>query len=376
VSHLEEDNSWRDRILARLGGRGLSFEEIADAIPEEMPGRARVEALMALSFEARNRKPKDMLLLASSAQIAADNLGKEAQERDRYTAAEMADLQARAWVELANAYRVCEDMVNAERALAHAASRHMAGTGDPRLIARLLDIQASLRTDQRRLDEALRLLDRVHDLYLDTGDTHLAGRALVSKGIGIHYDGSPAEAIEVLQQGLSMLDTQRDAQLLATGQQALLDALATNGQFREARRLLLESGLRQIFAADPINLLKLRWVEARIFAGLGKPRRAEKILAEIQAGFLGANLKYEAALVSLERAEVLLQLGHAAEVETIAEEALAIFEALHVKQEALRAVRFLHEACRQKAATSDLVRQVIGFLQRLERKPYLRFALA
>ncbi len=257
--------------------------------------------------------------------------------------------------------------------LGEAARCRKSGTGDSLLLARLLDIEASLRIDQRRLEEAAALLDTVHEFYLDLGETHLAGRALVSKGISVAYDDRPQEAVGLLRKGLSMLEPQRDPQLLASSQTALLDALERCGECRKASRLLLKSGLRQTFAAEPLNLLKLRWVEGRIFAGLGKLTRAEEVFTEVEDGFLAVGLEYEAAVASLERDEVLLRMGRTAEMEALAEEALKTFQGLGVGREAVRAVRFLREACRQKAATAGIVRQVVGFLQKLQGRPYLRF---
>jgi tetratricopeptide (TPR) repeat protein len=371
-----EDNAARDLLLGKLSGKGLTLAEIIAAFPEELPGRARVEVLIALSFEARYRDLTAMLFLATAAQAAALNLASDPEHRIRYTPKEVADLQARAWAEVANAHRVCEDNGLAEGALAEAERCRSVGSGDPLLLARLLDVKASLRTDQRRLEEADSLLDRVYEIYVDAGEPHLAGRALVSKGNCLYYGDRHQEAACLLEQGLAMLEPQEDPRLVASSQMALLVALERCDQPQRASQLLFESGLRQAFAAEPFNLLKLSWVEARIFAGLGKLKRAEKALSEVEVGFLAEGLEYEAALVSLERAGVLLRMGRTAEVETVAQEALETFQAMQVSREALRAVGYLQEACRQKTATVAVVRQVVDFLQRLQTRPYLRFVPA
>src|SRR5436305_282340 len=88
-----EERAWRDRFLADVRSRGLGFDGIVDAIDEDMPGRARVEALLALSFEARYRSPREMLLLAVGAQVAAVNPGQDKQQGGS-SAAERADLRA------------------------------------------------------------------------------------------------------------------------------------------------------------------------------------------------------------------------------------------------------------------------------------------
>ena len=171
-----------------------------------------------------------------------------------------------------------------------------------------------------------------------------------------------------------MLDPERDPQLVAHGQESLLHALVDSGKLKEARRLLLESGLRRKLADEPVNLLKLRWVEGKISAGLGSLDQAEATFVEVREGFLQRGMEYDAALLGLELMEVWLRQGRSAEVREMAEEVLDTFEELKVKLEAQRAVRFLESACRQELATPVLVRQVVGFLRKLEWTPGLQFA--
>lgn len=377
AAHLAEDREWHDRFVAGVRAREIvGFDAIVDAMDWEMPGRAKVEALLTLSFEARYRDPGEMRSLAEGAVITAGNLGREPAQRERYAPAETADLKARAFGELANARRRTEDFQGAEEALAKAHGFRMQGSGDPLLAARLLDVLASLRTDQRRLEEAIALLDQVHEMYLKEGEAHLAGRALIKKGICIAYDDRPREATAWFRQGISLLEARRDPELRLTGDYSLLHAFISCGEYREGRRLLLESGLRQAFAADPLKLLKIRWLEGITFAGLGKLRRAEHVFSEVEEGFFRTGLEYEAALVSLERAGVLLRQGRADEVDAVVEEALETFRVLQVDREAFRAVQYLRESCGQKIATADLVRRVVDFLQKLQSKPYLRFVPA
>jgi hypothetical protein len=80
-------------------------------------------------------------------------------------------------------------------------------------------------------------------------------------------------------------------------------------------------------------------------------------------------------MLDLELAEVLLRQGRSEEVEPLAEEALEIFQELRVDREALRAVHTLRNACRRRLVTAELVRHVVTFLNRLERRPGLHFAV-
>ncbi len=340
-----------------------------DLDERDFQGWAWVEALLARSQEERFREPARMLDWAFLALAAAQNI-----DWQTCGAALAADLQARAWAELANAFRVSEDFEAAEDALARGCDAYERGTGDVRLLARLHDVEASLRTDQRRLGEALKLLDQLHRLYVRLGDTHLAGRALIKKGINSHYNGQPEEAVRLLRAGLEQVDTQRDLKLASVGQQALLDALAACGRFREASKLLLASGLREAFAGEPLNLAKLRWLEGKIFAGLGKLARAEQVYHEVRTSFLRVGRNYESALAGLDLAGVWLRQEKSAQVRELAEELVRAFEEVGVRSEALKAVRFFREACRRERATPALVETVAVFLQRLEWQPQLQFA--
>lgn len=146
------------------------------------------------------------------------------------------------------------------------------------------------------------------------------------------------------------------------------------GSYREARRFFLKSGLGLAFADDPLNLLKLRGIEGKIFAGLGKLQRAAEILSEVKVDFIIRDREYLAAMVDLDLAAVLLRQNKVTEAEAVAEEALQIFQDLGVAREALRAVSTLREACRRRVATVGMVQEVISFLKRLESEPGLRFS--
>lgn len=357
------------RVLAAARDCQGGITALSGKVEKDLRGWPFFEALLRSSFEARFRDPRAMLELAHAAQSVAAGL-----DRRKYPPGLVADFHARAWGELANARRLNDDFAGAEEAFAQAAKLLNEGTGDVLVAARLLDLKASLRSSQRRLSEALKLLDLAYDIYVRAGEIHLAGRVLVSRGAVTRSGGRSEEAIPLLYEGLARINARRDPGLAAIGRQALVDALIDCERYAEAARLLLASGLRRAFAGDPLNLARVRWVEGRIFAGLGKPQRAEAIFLQVRAGFGERGQEYDAALVGLDLAAVWLRLGRKAETLTLAAEILGTFQSLQVEPEALRAVRCLEEACGREEATPGLARQVGGFLRRLEWQPRLRFA--
>lgn len=354
--------------LGLLRSRPRGVHGLRDEEAEALRGAPMVEVLAQLSFEERYRDPEKMLHLALLAKLAAENLDP----RD-YDPQVIADHQARAWAELGNAYRVNDELRQAMSAMATAEERLRRGTGNLFLLARVADLRASLLNDQRQIPDACELLDGVYQLYRKLGDDHLAGRALVSQGIYTNYDGDPVQGLRLLREGLSLLDREREPQLVTSTTESILEVMVQCGEFREAARVLLESGLRQALAEEPLSLLKLRGVEGQILAGLGKLDRAESALKEARAGFLEHNQGYNAAIVSLDLAAVWLEQGRTAQVKELAEDMLATFRKLGIQREALRAMDYLKRACEQEAATPDLARRVGRFLRRLEHEPRLRF---
>jgi tetratricopeptide (TPR) repeat protein len=349
---------------------GLGDERFPWSQARALHGWPLCEALLRKSWEARFSDPKRMLKLAESAANMARHIGPE-----KYPwPGTLRDLRIRTLAELGNAYRVNDRFIEADTAFDQAWELlDEGGAEDPLLHARLLDLWASLRSAQRRLDEASALLDRVHELYLEAGEPNLAGRALISMGINTRSMGFPQQAASLIEKGLAHLEVEREPQLVAIAQQAHLDALVDCGEYRQASRLLLQSGLRDAFAAEPLNLLKLRWVEGKIHAGLGRLTRADQALTEVRREFLRAGLTYEAALVGLEVAAIWLRQGKAAQVLELAEEMHETFEGLEVQREAGRALQFIREACRLQAINVPMIERVRKFLERLPWQPGLRF---
>jgi tetratricopeptide (TPR) repeat protein len=337
------------------------------------PTEVLVEAFLASSHAMRYRDPQAMLALAGAAEAVAFRL-RRPEEAKGMTQEQIADLKVRVLAELANAYRRNYEFETADQLITDALDAlGDRGSGDQMLMNRLYDVRASLRIDQRRLGEALDLLELIHTSYLEMGERHLAGRASIKQGSATFYADRPREAAGLLRKGLDLIDPTRDPGLATAGSYNLLDALVEAGNLREAASVLLESGLRQAFSSDPLNLLKLRWLEGKIFAGTQKDSRAEVIFAEVKEGFARSGRRYEGALVALELAAVYLRQRRAEDAEELAVEALEIFQELKVAYEARKAVTYLREACRQKVASAAMVQEILRFLKKLERDPTLCF---
>jgi len=366
----EAERLSRALTLLDQAPKGLRDSGFPDQKARGLHGWPLCEALLRKSFEARFRDPETMLILAYQAAGVAEHTPPEKYDP---SPGFVMDLRARAFAELGNAYRINDQFPEAERAFSRARTFLVEGTGDFLLEARVLDLEASFLSDQGRFEDAISLLSKIYDLYHEVGDTHLAGRALISKGINIRHAGRPLQATGVLEQGLRLVEADRDPELSVIGQEGLLDALVDAGEFGRASRMLLASGLREAFAAEPLNLLKLRWVEGKVHAGLGRFKRAESIYCSVRKELQLLGRHYDAALLGLELAAIWLRQGRAAEVRTLAEEMYETFELLEVHQAAQQALYFVREACRWQRLTVPMIQRVHSFMEQATRNPELQF---
>jgi tetratricopeptide (TPR) repeat protein len=293
----------------------------------------RCRTLMERSRALRQSDPEGMMISAALAVSIAEQMNPE----HTLGRAALTDLQARALAELGNAYRVAGDLVSAEATLARALRHSGQGTGDPRLLAVIMDLNASLYIDQRRFSEAIWLLDGIYTIYQALGEQDQAGRTLISKGIAVGYSLDPNEALCLLSQGLLLIDAARDPKLVLAGVHSLLYFLVEDGRITEADHLFEISQPLYSSQAGSLDKLKARWLEGLIAANRGEDENAERILQEVRTGFAAAELPYDAALASLALAEVLLRTGRSHEVTVLVEELLTLFRSHCIRREAIGA---------------------------------------
>jgi tetratricopeptide (TPR) repeat protein len=327
-------------------------------------GAPLCEELIAKSRSFRHRDPKQMIHYAKLARFAAENLNPANYGRET-----VLDMQAWAAAELANAYRVADDPERAEALLREAVETSASGSGDPLLLARLMDLLASLYCHRRQFAEAIELLDAVYAIYSDLGDEHRAGRALISKGLYTGYANDPRQALVLLAEGFERIDLAREPELTLAAVHNILDCLVELGRGREARPLL--ERFRPFYEKNGgrLNLLKLRWVEGKVAAGCNELPEAERCLSEVRRGFEEAGLASPCAQVSLDLVAVWLHQGRIGEARDLVEQVIATFKALRIGREALAALLLLRDAFTHQGTALGMLRSVAECLKRLDSPP-------
>jgi tetratricopeptide (TPR) repeat protein len=341
----------RARTLLAAGGvRAIPLAGLCVA------GRGVYEALLAQSWLVRFDDPDEMARLSK---IALDVAQRFTGGRPRA----VADLQARAWGELANAYRAADRLRSAQLAFGEAYALLQRGTGDRYLKARLFDLEASLLGTLRELPMALHRLSSLANLYLDLGETHLAGRALITSALYTFYDGDAEEAIEINQRATSLIERSKDPALFMFSLHNHLLFLVELKLYPKALRLLFDNR-RNLIYKDRVNALRLRGIEGRISYGMGSLISAETAFREVKDGFSAAGMSFHSALLALELAMALMSLGRKKEAlkEIIA--AREIFLSFEIYREYLGSVIFLEEAIQREEATAELIEATIAQINR------------
>jgi len=348
-----------DSLLADDGSR--TGPPSATELPL-LQGLPRLRALLETSRALRHEDPQAMLRFARLARYAADRL----RMRD-FGRLPVADLRALAWAELASAYRVSNELHQADRAMNRAVYWSRRGSRSDLLLARVADQLGSLLAYQRRFPEGRKLLAIVHRIHAEAGNRHLAGRALINQGNLAAWDQSPAEAVILLRRGLDLLEPDRDPQLEIQTLWNMLNALVRLGHFRSARRLLWRS---RTVLAGTVESHRLRWTEGRILAGLADFPRAEAAFQQARTGFAEQEQVYPAALVGLDLATLWARQGRVGEVFDLAEEMIATFRALRIAREAVATLIVLKRACHYRGGrVLQVIEIAADLLQHLERQP-------
>lgn len=326
------------------------------------------EMLVERSLEASISDPEKAERLGHLALLLAEHL-----DEHYYNASLIEDLRARTWAFIGNALRLKSDLYGAEESFGKAYAHLQSGTQDPLERAVLLDLEASLRRDQRRFEEAERLLKRAIAIFLQTDQRHRAGRSLVNLSTVHHYAGDPEGGIPLLFQAIGLIDPEQEPRLLLCARHNLIDYLASSGRFLEAQGLYRATRSLYRSFPDAWTQNRRKWAKGKIARGLGQADQAESLLLAARDGFIDEGIPYDTALVSLEIAILYSEQGRTKDLKRLAEEMGPIFSSLNIHREALAALAYLKQAAEAERATVELVSSVAAYLRRVEHDPGLRF---
>jgi len=348
-----------EELFGRLKKRPQEMRLVMVADAEEYQGWALCEKCCDASVREASR---DLEAAAAWAQLA-----QEIAERVRGPEGWRQCIRGYAAAHAANAVRVAGEPKAAEAPFEEAKRLWLSGSDPAGVLdpGRLLHLEAALRRDQRRFEEALACLD----------EAEAVGRqpelAMIQRGFTLEVMGDYEGAVKALLQALPIIEGQGDVRLLYMTRFNLGVVFTHLGRYNEAAAIAQE--VRELATGDENELPRITWLEGRIAAGLGRPREARRLLTKARREFERLKMSYDVALALLEEAVLLLEEGRPAEVKALADELAQVFADKGVHREALAALRLFHEAAERAEATAELARRVLRFLFRARHDQGLRF---
>jgi hypothetical protein len=383
-----EYEHWDERVAVIEGRQApvlfaelapLSFEEQLAAIrgEERFQNWGLCQLLLRESLEAVFENPTRAISLAELGVRITEFLVEEA-----YDPEWVLDLRARAWAYLGNGLRVLGELWSAESAFRRSEEYLEASmTGNPHVRAEVLDLKGSLRRAQRRLEEAEALASEALAFYRESEDMQGVGAVLIKQAKIFEERAMPDKAIALLQEAAGIaahaahanISTAaiaaggRKPRLLLCARHNLAFLLTTAERYAEAAALLPDVRRLSEELGNPLDLVRLRWVEGRIALGTGEAEKAESAFREVQQEFFERHMGYDAALVSLDLAVLYAEGGRVAELKSLAIEIMPVFESREVNREAMAALLMFQHAAQEERLTADLARQLAAFLKRERR---------
>jgi tetratricopeptide (TPR) repeat protein len=315
------------------------------------------------SEQAAAHKPAEALELAELALFAAEHADVPDAFRPR--------LKGACTGFLANAQRVGTGLPVAEATFARAWKLWQEGEDQQGLLseARLLDLEASLRRDQRLFAQAL----AVHDKAIKSARIDEAGHFLLNKGFTLKEKGDLEASMQTLGQAAEAIDAERHPRLRFGVRFNQASALCRAGKAMEAVPIVAEVRTLVDRLRTGMDEIRTRWLEANLAAGLGRRSEALNILDDVRQAFGNEGLAYDYALASLDLALLYRQEDRFAEIKAVADEILVIFRAQNVHRETLAAVILLVEAAEREEVTTEMLRRLQDYLSTAKENPDLRF---
>ena len=360
-----EDRLWAESVWSRLEPFPAEDQSVAvDVLLGDEKSWALAERICLASETAAANRADKALRLARLAVRIAEHV-PDADFRPGLLG----------WVEpfAANALRVKGDLaVSAEALVVADALWEQGAAGVPSGLlddTRRLDLKASLLMYYGRFEEVQALLA---DAMKDARTEQARARLLIKQARNLEFAGRYEDALEVLAEAKLLINAKKDPRLLFAHDFNKTVNLLHLDRFREAERLL-----QKVEAlTDPGNELdgvRLRWLQGRTWAGLGRKAEAVAALAAVREYFLTEEIAYDFAVVSVELGTLYLEQGHPGPVRELADQMKWIFEGQGIHQEALAALALFCQAAQAEEAQAQWTRRLVKYLYRAEHDPRLRF---
>lgn len=232
------------------------------------------------------------------------------------------------------------------------------------LRAELRSLQGSLLMDHRHFkDVELHLLNAAA-MFKAAGDAERVVRVRLNLAAFHHLRGDAEQALEVSRQTLAVLDPWRFPQLHLSAVHNLAFYLSEAHKPRLARDLV--DLAEPLYVSYPAVAARRDWLLGLIARALDKNRSAEAHFRASLDAFIDNDAAFDAALVIVDLAQMLLAEGRAHEVVEVTQHLPGLFRSLDVHPEAVAATLLFHKAASEQQVTEEYVTLYRSFLERAQ----------
>ena len=274
-------------------------------------------------------------------------------------------LLARAAAHRANALRAAGDHPAAERIFIDL-RRQLAAQPPrrPAAVAEITRLEAALRLDQERLDEAEELFGRAALAYRYARDASRP-RPRPRRAVPLlRHAGRAAECLLPLDdaaRGFAAVSARAgspDLFLRLSVATERINALCDLERFTDARRLLARHADDYEASEEPYSATFYRALDGRIALGTGDLDRAEQAFPSARDAYLTLDRNHAAALACLYLAEVYLALGRFEDLQALAGQLVPQFRSRQLPAETLKAFDLLTRAVYAKRLTAAVLAKI------------------
>ncbi len=292
---------------------------------------------------------------------------------DLYSGGLAADLRARTWGALGNAFRCASRFEAAAEAFRTAEDLLEDGSGDPLEQANLFSLRASLAFWLGDLDAALSAIERAEAIYSELDEETLLGKILVQKAYAAGYR-EPKHGVRYSRRAERLIDPEADGHLFLSARNTHIFWLVESGQPERARMLLDASRSLYRRHEDPWFRLRRAGLEARLHFASGELREAEAGYQVVVAEQTKQGLHLEALVCALELAACRLALGDPAGAAEIAAAMVPHLRECGAHNHAREAWALFRHSLQVHRASEELIQEVKTYLRIAWKNPRMRFS--
>lgn len=347
-------------LTLKESGRQL---RLRNARQSQHPGVAA--EFVERSYALRHTDPQTSMCLGRVAVDAAEalHLGQDWAELT-------ADLQAQAWGNLANCYRLTGQFAEAAEAWEQSDAALARGTGDPLLQADLARKQGNFRRAEGRYEDSSLALARAAELFRRCGEGHASGKSQLDLAVTHFYADDPKQALAAGKKAAKLIDIQAEPEMGLALYHNTLFFLEADGQHEMAFIVSGRIAWWYEVLESPLLAARYQWLRGRLAFAAGATEAAARHADEARRSLLAEGQIFDAALAGFDTCLAMLKNGAFLAVQRLAQEMYGVFTSKDLPREAHAALLLFADAARSGRATVSLAERVAGELVPLRRPGY------